>query len=135
MPTKKYPPPTAAAPMLDGRAIAARLGISRTRAYELMRQMPHHEFGRSLRVDAADLARWLESRRLPARESLAEQARKYREEMAARYASRTRKPPKPGSASSSEAERTRPVVRRTGEPADTRRTRRHIVPRTKPLKP
>ena len=41
---------------------AAKLGISRAKCYELIAEgvLPHMRVGRSLRIPAADLRRWIE---------------------------------------------------------------------------
>jgi predicted GIY-YIG superfamily endonuclease len=36
----------------------AELGVTKTKAYEIMRQCRHYQFGRSVRVDAVELAKW-----------------------------------------------------------------------------
>jgi predicted DNA-binding transcriptional regulator AlpA len=47
---------------LTAEDIMVKLGISRSRAYEVMREMPRVKFGKSVRVSEAELERWLKQR-------------------------------------------------------------------------
>jgi len=47
---------------LSIKDIVAALGVGRSRAYEVAREMPHVKMGRSVRVSEAELNRWIEQR-------------------------------------------------------------------------
>jgi len=44
---------------LSANEIRARLGISRARAYEIIRELPHVKFGANIRVAESAFAAWL----------------------------------------------------------------------------
>jgi excisionase family DNA binding protein len=64
-PHRPAPPPLAAAALHDARAVALRLGVSVRTVRRLIAagELPAHRIGRSVRVSADDLARFLAARR------------------------------------------------------------------------
>jgi excisionase family DNA binding protein len=59
--------------LIDVRAAAERLGTSERHVRELVyrNRIPYVKVGRLVRFDVADLERWLEERRVPARDTVA----------------------------------------------------------------
>jgi excisionase family DNA binding protein len=56
--------------LLTVREAAARTGHKEStwRAWILLRKVPYHKFGRSVRIAESDLTRMIEDSRIPARE-------------------------------------------------------------------
>jgi excisionase family DNA binding protein len=57
--------------LLTVKEAAARTGHKEAtwRAWILLRKVPYHKFGRSIRIAESDLIRMIEESRIPARES------------------------------------------------------------------
>src|SRR5260221_11372677 len=53
--------------LLTADDVAARLRVSRSRAYEIMKEMPHVQIGRSIRVEEAEFQAWVRRHTKPAR--------------------------------------------------------------------
>jgi len=51
---------------MRAKDVIAELGVSKSRAYEIMRECSHVRFGRSVRVSRESLARWLAENTTPA---------------------------------------------------------------------
>ena len=103
--------------MMDAKAVATRLGVCVRYAYALMRQMPHHAFGRAIRVEEADLTAWLEARKIAPCASIAAPGRRSGKSIGAASDVAldllTKRRPKTGSKSYSEERQTRRIARRT----------------------
>jgi excisionase family DNA binding protein len=55
---------------VSAKEIIQALGISRSRAYQLMREMPRVKLGRTVRISEAAFKLWLEKRTVPVTEPI-----------------------------------------------------------------
>ena len=107
---------------LSASEVARILGVSRSHAYELIRRMPHEEFGpKCLRVRESVLEEWRQSRTMPGCASPSTAAVKSGgsagprtvKSTASRRGARTSEPPTCGDDDASEITRIPPIVPRT----------------------